>query len=199
MVEGSTSFTGIPPRVITASWISRGPFTVNGRFFTRWQNCCRWTRVTLLMFKSPGIPESSTSTGMSLAGKSSPNPLENCRRLFFSKSRCTRRSKASGSSPGFRSMESRQPWGASAMRLLADSTKGPDTPKWVNIISPSSENTVFPLCFTWSRTFRRERPMAVFGQSSWVSSGTREGLQGIRVCPRLWANAYPEPSEPVVG
>ena len=30
------------------------------------------------------------------------------------------------------------------MRLLADSTKGPDTPKWVNIISPSSENTVFP-------------------------------------------------------
>ena len=73
---------------------------------------------------------------------------------------------------------------------LADSTSGPDTPKWVNSISPNSRNTglFFPLS-TVASTFRRLSPCMAAQSASSLSSGTSEPRGGTMVWPSAAAMA----------
>ena len=62
---------------------------------------------------------------------------------------------------------------------------GPVTPKCVNIISPKSVYTGFfrPSSNIFSPTFFRDSPMHSAHQLSRVSSGTRDGTQGVTSSP----------------
>ena len=105
-------------------------------------------------------------------------------------SRSSRASSFCSSSAGFRSMDSRYCSLSHRRRwALADSTSGPDTPKWVNSISPNSRNTGLPFPFsTVSSTFRRLRPCMTAQSPSSLSSGTSEPLGGTMVCPTAAAS-----------
>ena len=95
------------------------------------------------------------------------------------KSRSSRASSVCASSAGFRSMDSRTADRSSGSRLESVSTSGPEMPKWVNSISPSSEYSFFsffpPLTQAVSVTFFSESPIRFAGQLSLVSMGTSAG------------------------
>ena len=110
---------------------------------------------------------------------------------FSPMSRRMRLSSFCWSSAGFRSMDRRYCSLSQRRRwALADSISGPDTPKWVNSISPNSRNTglVLPLS-TVASTFRRLRPCMAAQSGSPLSSGTSEPLGGTMVCPSAAAMA----------
>ena len=146
--------------------------------------------VTELMLISAGTPDMLITTGMSRDGSRSFNPFISCLRWYFSKSRRMRLSSSSGVRPGFISMVSRTPSGLSAILLLALSTSGPDTPKWVNSISPSSSYTsLFFLLYALRVTFLSESPANFPGHSSTVASGMRDGRISVTVWPSFFAKA----------
>ena len=71
------------------------------------------------------------------------------------------------------------------MWQLALSTSGPETPKWVNSISPSSEKTSLPLWVSTTRrvTFFKESPIMSRQYFSLQTSGISEGRSGVTRCP----------------
>ena len=142
--------------------------------------------VTELMLISAGTPDILITTGMSRDGSRSFNPFISCLRWYFSKSRKMRLSSSSGVRPGFISMVSRTPSGLSAILLLALSTNGPDTPKWVNSISYTS---LFFLLYALRVTFLSESPANFPGHSSTVASGMRDGRISVTVWPSFFAKA----------
>ena len=83
---------------------------------------------------------------------------------------------------------------------LALKTRGPERPKWVKSISPSSWKTTFFFWFFTVRvTFFRESPCIRAQVSPASSRGTREALGATMVCPTDSASRYPSPVDPVAG
>ena len=83
---------------------------------------------------------------------------------------------------------------------LAEITRGPVIPKWVNIISPKSSNRSFPFpLFNRREMFRKDNPDKPETKVSLVSRGTKLPTRGVTVCPNCFANRYPSPVEPVTG
>ena len=76
-------------------------------------------------------------------------------------------------------------WGSQA---LAESTRGPETPKWVKSISPCSRKSSLSPSQRESPTLRRDRPWSA-AQSDSASSATREPRVGTILWPSLWAMA----------
>ena len=70
---------------------------------------------------------------------------------------------------------------------LIVSTKGPDTPKWVNSISPRSEYSVFLPFFMVMLTLRRLKPISSPGHVSTVSMAESTALRGVTVWPKASA------------
>ena len=139
MVPGSISFTLTPPRVTMASAIGRGAFTVSGRALSVASSVSRWAAVIWLQGRTGEMPQSRGKISARLAGSSPGRTLFSC---FFPASEKSRRRRASSCSrvrPGFRSMERRAPLAGSGRWQLASSARGPEIPKWVKSISPSSE------------------------------------------------------------
>ena len=119
---------------------------------------------------------------MSLFGKRASKECTNWRRILLSKSLSSRRSNSSWERPGFKSMFNLAPAGFPVRKLLALSTSGPETPKCVKSISPSSSKTSFPfVLYARSVTLRSESPESVLGQSSSVSNGMRAVLEFDRL------------------
>ena len=185
MVLGATSPTLTPPAVTMASLTGRVPVTSSAKCFSACTSPRRCSFVRLLAFSLPVRPARRSSTGIMLWG-TSPAAILLISRLGFSPmSRSSRASSFCSSSAGFRSISSRYVSPSQRRRwALADSTSGPDTPKWVNSSSPNSRNTgfFFPL-YTVSSTFRRLNP-CMSGQSLPAhTSGTSEPRGGTTVCP----------------
>ena len=168
-----------------ASATGRGPVRDTVKCFS---SCTRWRRcsfVRLLAFSPSGSARRRSSTGTMLRCTSPDRILAISRLGFSPTSRRMRASSFCSSSAGFRSMDrvycslsQRRRW------ALADSISGPDTPKWVNSISPNSRNTglCFPL-YTVASTFRRLSPCMAAQSASSLSSGTSEPRGGTMVCP----------------
>ena len=98
--------------------------------------------------------------------------------MFSSKSLSTLLSSSSFESPGLRSMEIETSlffMVSSFKYALADNTRGPEIPKWVNSISPSTEYFSFPETLRESVAFLSDSPCKDFTHSSFVSIPTREG------------------------
>ena len=82
IVDGSISFTFMPPRVIMAWPIGMAALTVIGTHFISAANACRCSRVTELVSVSAAMPESCTITGIILRGKSPSSAFWKLLRLF---------------------------------------------------------------------------------------------------------------------
>ena len=79
---------------------------------------------------------------------------------------------------------------------------GPDTPKWVNNISPKSSYITLFLFLSINSiwTFFKDNPCKFLQVSlSKVSKGTNDGFIFVTVCPNFCAITYPSPVEPVSG
>ena len=76
-----------------------------------------------------------------------------------------------------------------AITLLSDSTNGPEIPKCVNSISPSSSKSSFLPAFALSFTFLSDSPCKERHQSSFVTIGISDGRISVTVCPSPFASA----------
>ena len=201
MVDGCTWFTFTPPEVTIASATGLGPVTDTVKPFSSSSRARRWALVTELAFSPAGISSRSSITGTMLWGTRPASIFSKSRLGFSPRSRRMRASSFSRSSAGFRSMDRRYCSRSQCRRwALADSTRGPDTPKWVNSSSPKSRNcTLFFPFRAVSSTFFRARPCIRRQASSPLTRGTREPQGGTISWPRAAAMRYPSPVEPVAG
>ena len=178
MVRGSISFKDTPPRVTMASLRGRKPWISTEKSFSTESSALRWGAVTEWHRVSPGMPDRSTTRGMSFWGSSSSREFAKILFLWASSSRRSRASSLPSSRAGFKSMCTVYFPGSMGCRW-AEALKmvGPDSPKWVNSSSPKSWYTgfFFPAWVTFTPQLRRERPMSLGQSSPLATRGTREG------------------------
>ena len=137
------SYNGIadetPPEVTIASVTGLVPHTETGNALKSRKSAWRCSLVMEFTFVSGAMPDSFIRTGIIAFPARSPRAFAKSRFMYFSKSRKSLASSFFSSSAGFKSISKRYLHSPKRrICALAESTKGPLTPKCVNSISPCS-------------------------------------------------------------